>query len=125
MPDYRRNRVPGGTYLFTVNLLDRSSRLLTEHIDLLRKAVRDTPPARRSISDAWAVLPEHMQCVWTLPGGDADHSGRWRAVEKAFSKGSSRESDARLSGAPGASVASGSGGSGNTPSAMRRIMRDM
>lgn len=23
MPDYRRKRVPGGTYFFTVNLLDR------------------------------------------------------------------------------------------------------
>jgi len=25
MPDYRRNRVAGGTYFFTVNLLERNS----------------------------------------------------------------------------------------------------
>lgn len=39
MPDYRRNRVPGGTYFFTVNLLERNLRLLTDHIDLLRVLV--------------------------------------------------------------------------------------
>lgn len=39
MPDYRRNRVPGGTYFFTVNLLDRRSDLLVKQIDILRDAV--------------------------------------------------------------------------------------
>lgn len=86
MPDYRRNRVPGGTYFFTVNLLDRDSRLLTDHIDALRTAVRDTSTRAPFHIDAWVVLPEHMHCVWTLPPGDADYSGRWRAVKKAFSK---------------------------------------
>ena len=41
MPNYRRNRVPGGTYFFTVNLLDRRSRLLVTHIAELREAVRE------------------------------------------------------------------------------------
>jgi len=36
MPDYRRLRIPGGCYFFTVNLLDRNNDLLVEHIDLLR-----------------------------------------------------------------------------------------
>jgi putative transposase len=40
MPDYRRNRVPGGTFFFTVNLLDRSSDLLVTEIAALRRAVR-------------------------------------------------------------------------------------
>lgn len=86
MPDYRRNRIPGGTYFFTVNLLDRDSHLLTDHIDVLRRAVRDTRTRKPFHIDAWAVLPEHMHCVWTLPPGDTDYSGRWRAVKKAFSK---------------------------------------
>jgi hypothetical protein len=34
MPDYRRNRVPGGTYFFTANLLNRASDLLVARIDL-------------------------------------------------------------------------------------------
>jgi putative transposase len=42
MPNYRRAFVLGGCYFFTVNLRDRNSRLLTDHIDLLRDAVRIT-----------------------------------------------------------------------------------
>jgi hypothetical protein len=39
MPDYRRHRVLGGCYCFTVDLLERrSNTLLTERIDLLRQA---------------------------------------------------------------------------------------
>ena len=36
--------------------------------------------------DAWVVLPEHMHCVWTLPEGDADSPGRWRAIKTLFAK---------------------------------------
>jgi putative transposase len=35
MSAYRRMRVPGGTYFFTVNLQDRHASLLIEHIDVL------------------------------------------------------------------------------------------
>ncbi|KPZ51555.1 hypothetical protein AN393_03923 [Pseudoalteromonas sp. P1-25] len=35
---YRRNYVKGGTYFFTVNLLDRNKSLLVENIDLLRES---------------------------------------------------------------------------------------
>ncbi len=86
MPDYRRNRVAGGTYFFTVNLLDRGSRLLLTHIDVLRNAVRDARTRAPFHIDAWVVLPEHMHCIWTLPPGDDDFSGRWRALKKSFSK---------------------------------------
>ncbi len=35
---YRRQRLPGGTYFFTLTLHDRSQQLLTEHIESLRLA---------------------------------------------------------------------------------------
>ena len=57
MPDYRRNRVPGGTYFFTVNLLERRSRLLVEHIDHLREAVRMVRKNKPFHIDCWVVLP--------------------------------------------------------------------
>lgn len=38
MPDYR-HRVPGSTYFFTVNLLERRTDLLTRHIDVLLRSV--------------------------------------------------------------------------------------
>ncbi len=86
MPDYRRNRVPGGTYFFTVNLLDRKSDLLVTHIDALRDAARGVRARASFHIDAWVVLPDHIHCIWTLPAGDSDYSGRWQALKKAFTK---------------------------------------
>ena len=86
MPDYRRYRVPGGCYFFTVNLLDRNTALLIDRIDLLRESVRVTKQRYPFHIDAWVVLPEHMHCIWTLPPDDYDFSGRWREIKKAFSK---------------------------------------
>ena len=53
MPDYRRYRVPGGTYFFTVNLLERKQDLLVRYIDDLREAVRVTRVRRNRLR----VLP--------------------------------------------------------------------
>ena len=86
MPNYRRSRIPGATYFFTVNLLDRRSDLLVTEIDALREAVRRTRQRSPFHIDAWVVLPDHMHCLWTLPEGDADYPGRWGAIKTAFSK---------------------------------------
>jgi putative transposase len=86
MSDYRRNRVPGGTYFFTVTLFDRRSDLLIAEIDALRAAVRKTMIRSPFHIDAWVVLPEHMHCLWTLPTNDANYSSRWWAIKTAFSK---------------------------------------
>jgi len=86
MPDYRRNRIPGGTYFFTVNLLERSSSVLVNHIDALRDAVRMVRVRHSFHIDAWVVLPDHMHAIWTLPDGDSDYSGRWKAIKIAFTK---------------------------------------
>jgi putative transposase len=87
MPEYRRNRVPGGTYFFTVNLQDRSTSLLVDRIGLLRQAVRRTRELMPFQIDAWVVLPEHMHAIWTLPEGDDGFPRRWRAIKMAFCRG--------------------------------------
>ncbi|MES9854149.1 MAG: transposase [Candidatus Thiodiazotropha sp. L084R] len=76
----------GGTYFFTVNLLERNSALLVEYIDSLRDSVRWVKQQQPFHIDAWAVLPDHLHAVWTLPEGDADYSSRWREIKKRFSK---------------------------------------
>jgi putative transposase len=86
MPNYRRNRIPGATYFFTVNLRDRGSGLLVTQIDALRQAVRDVHRQLPFRIDAWVVLPDHMHCLWTLPQGDTDFPDRWRRIKAAFSK---------------------------------------
>jgi putative transposase len=86
MPNYRRAFVPGGCYFFTVNLLDRNSRLLIEHIDSLRDAVRKTKQRFPFEIDAMVILPDHIHAVWTLPEGDADFPVRWRWIKIRFSR---------------------------------------
>ena len=86
MPEYRRNRVPGGTYFFTVNLLDRRSDLLVTHIGSLRASVARVRHLMPFHIDAWVVLPDHMHALWTLPEGDVDFSHRWQAIKMGFSK---------------------------------------
>jgi putative transposase len=100
MVDYRRNRLAGGTFFFTVTLLDRRSRLLVDHIDLLRKAYREVRQERPFETDAIVVLPDHIHSVWTLPAGDDDYSGRWRGIKSRFThllkgRGIALASDAR------------------------------
>jgi putative transposase len=84
MPDYRRFRVPGGTYFFTINLLERRSDLLVRHIDALRDAARRTQRERPFRIDAWVVLPDHMHCIITLPERDDDFSNRIKAIKIRF-----------------------------------------
>jgi len=86
MTAYRRCRIPGGTFFFTVNLADRRRRLLIDHIDTLRTAFRDTRNAHPFTIRAVVVLPEHIHCLWELPTGNSDYSTRWRQIKSAFSK---------------------------------------
>jgi len=86
MSDYRRSRVPGGTYFFTLTLRDRNSDLLVTQIAALRNAVRQVMTKWQFHIDAWVVLPEHMHCLWTLPENDTDYSNRWRLIKAAFSR---------------------------------------
>ena len=86
MPNYRRYRVPGGCYFFTVNLLERKNTLLIDRIDLLRESVRLCKRMKPFHIDAWVVLPEHMHTIWTLPEGDDDFSSRWKLIKTHFSK---------------------------------------
>ncbi len=86
MSNYRRVRVPGGTYFFTVNLLERRRRLLVEHIDALRTAFRDAQRVRPFEIVAIVVLPDHLHCVLRLPKGGTDYSNRWAQIKSGFSR---------------------------------------
>jgi putative transposase len=86
MTSYRRNFIAGGSFFFTVNLAERRLRLLTGHIDELRKAFRETRRRHPFTIDAIVVLPDHLHTVWTMPEGDADFATRWRLIKSAFSR---------------------------------------
>lgn len=81
---YRRNRIEGGTYFFTVTLRNRQSDILVRHVELLREAFRSLKKQHPFTIDAIVILPDHLHTIWTLPKGDADYSGRWRAIKAQF-----------------------------------------
>ena len=84
MPQYIRAFVPGGTFFFTVALLERHRKLLTEHIDDLRAVFMAARKRRPFIIEAIVILPGHLHCIWTLPFGDADFSTRWHDIKTRF-----------------------------------------
>jgi len=86
MSNYRRCRVAGGSYFFTVNLEDRRSDLLLTEISALGVAVRETQATRPFTIEAWVVLPDHLHCLWTLPPGDADFPTRWQMIKARFAR---------------------------------------
>ena len=87
MSDYRRARVPGGTYFFTVVTHDRRPLFQdAANVGLLRQAFAWTKARRPFSIDAVVVLPDHLHCVWKLPESDDDFSGRWRAIKQFVSR---------------------------------------
>jgi len=86
MTSYRRNFVPGASFFFTVNLADRRTNLLIDHVELLRSAFRDVRNRHPFSIEAIVVLPDHIHAVWSLPEGDTDYATRWRQIKSAFSR---------------------------------------
>jgi putative transposase len=86
MTNYRRHRIPGGTYFFTVALADRRSALLTDQIISLRAAFRDTRRRHPFTIKAIVILPDHLHTIWHLPDGDVDFPTRWRLIKSRFSR---------------------------------------
>ena len=87
MVRYRRHRLAGGTYFFTVVLADRSSHVLTANIGLLRMAIRRARTEHPFALDAIVVLPDHLHAVMTLPQDDANYSLRWQRIKTLFTRG--------------------------------------
>ena len=86
MPNYIRPAATGAVVFFTVYLADRRKTLLTDHINKLRRAVREVRRDAPFGINAWVVLPDHMHAVWTLPSGDRAYGQRWGKVKSKFTR---------------------------------------
>jgi len=87
MTEYRRAKIQGATYFFTVNCAERhGNHLLVDSIDLLRQIFRKVKSEDPFEIDAMVVLPEHLHCIWTLPPGDADYQTHWALIKAGFSR---------------------------------------
>ena len=86
MVRYRRNFIRGGTYFFTVALIDRRANTLTNYVSELRQAFRACRAERPFSIDAVVILPDHLHVVMTLPPDDCDFPGRWKRIKGLFSR---------------------------------------
>lgn len=86
MPNYRRERIVGATYFFTVTLADRRSRILVKEIALLRRIYGEANKRMPFKTVAICVLPDHLHVVWELPEDDRDYSLRWALIKSQFSR---------------------------------------
>jgi putative transposase len=87
MPHYRRAKIEGSVFFFTVVLADRSSTLLVDKIERLRHVYQTVRKRRPFETVAICVLPDHIHALWALPEGDADFSTRWSLIKSGFSRG--------------------------------------
>jgi putative transposase len=86
MSRYRRAGTPGATYFFTVVTHQRTPWFSSErNIDILREAFSHIMAKRAFILQAAVIHPDHLHCLWQLPEGDNDFSGRWREIKKRVS----------------------------------------
>ena len=86
MKRYKRYYKDGGLYFFTVVTYHRK-RLLIDYIERLRESFRIVITKMPFKIDAIVVLPDHLHCIWQMPPGDSDFSGRWMRIKKHFSIG--------------------------------------
>ncbi|MBU0500125.1 MAG: transposase [Gammaproteobacteria bacterium] len=96
MSEYRRARIPGGTFFFTLVTHDRIPYFDSgARVAVLREAFRQVMSSRPFRIEAIVVLPDHLHCLWKLPVGDGDYSSRWREIKKAASRRIATDSNQR------------------------------
>src|SRR3954471_18175589 len=87
MSQYRRAKIEGNIFFFTVVLADRKTDLLVKEIERLRQCYRLGRERRPFETIAIFVLPDHLHALWSLPAQDVDFSTRWSLIKSGFSRG--------------------------------------
>ncbi len=86
MSRFRRVRLEGGVFFFTVVTYQRRPILTTDlGIKCLRKAWRETNSTMPFEVEAVCVLPDHLHTIWSLPEGDDNYPARWKKLKGVFS----------------------------------------
>jgi len=84
---YRRARIAGASYFFTVVTHERRPIFRNaEAVALFQGGLSRIKHQHPFDIDAYVILPDHMHYIWTLPDGDSEFSTRWRLIKEAFTK---------------------------------------
>jgi REP-associated tyrosine transposase len=87
MPEYRRIKVKGGTYFFTVATHGRRPILTHDQVrGALREGIQEVRQSVPFSIDAWVLLPDHLHAIWMLPENDDNFASRWAVIKRIVSK---------------------------------------
>ena len=87
MPEYRRHRIPGGTYFITIVTYQRQPILtLPKSREILRYAWKTVQSRYPFSTDAICLLPDHIHTLITLPENDDNFPKRISEIKRIFSK---------------------------------------
>ncbi|MHB9073020.1 MAG: REP-associated tyrosine transposase [Desulfobaccales bacterium] len=87
MPDYRRIKVKGGTYFFTVVTFGRQPILINDRVrTALREGIQEVRQSLPFGIEAWVLLPDHLHTIWTLPENDDNFASRWAVIKRSVSR---------------------------------------
>jgi putative transposase len=84
---YRRAKIAGASYFFTIVTYERCPIFgNAETVALFQTALNRIKDRHPFEVDAFVILLDHIHTIWTLPEGDAAFSKRWRLIKEAFTK---------------------------------------
>jgi putative transposase len=87
MPGYRRIKIKGGTYFFTVVTFGRQPILTRAPVRVaLREGIQEVRQALPFTIEAWVLMPDHLHTIWTLPENDDNFASRWAVIKRIVSK---------------------------------------
>ena len=87
MSNYRRARIPGGIYFFTLVAYRRRPLFASDQARYcLRQSIAEVRERSPFEMDAICLLPDHLHAIWKLPEGDGAYSQRWNEIKGLFSK---------------------------------------
>jgi putative transposase len=87
MPEYRRHRIPGGTYFITIVTYQRQPILtLPKSREILRCTWKTVQSRYPFSTDAICLLPDHIHTLITLPENDGDFPKRISEIKRIFSR---------------------------------------
>src|SRR5205807_7102624 len=85
--DYRRWRVAGGSFFFTLVAHSRAHLFADPAARrILGSKIRECQQKWPFTVDAIVLLPEHLHAIWSLPSGDDQYPKRWGWIKKEFTK---------------------------------------
>ncbi|BCY17459.1 MAG: transposase [Chloroflexi bacterium] len=85
--NYRRLRIPGGTYFFTLVTFKRRQILNNSlYVDTLRESFSTAFKSHPFKIDAHVIMPDHIHMIWTLPEDDDNFPVRWSIIKNTFSR---------------------------------------